>query len=111
MTQKKGVFGEERAAQTIRAPEYSAPIPDLLGYIPNSLKRLFTSLKWKSSEQSFASSPFLKCFATAGSGSGFLRHHFAVLPDVNWCAVGADEFFCCLAGTVQGAFRQRRPAP
>ena len=33
MTQKEGVFGEERAAQTIRAPEYSAPIPDLLGYL------------------------------------------------------------------------------
>jgi type III restriction enzyme len=33
MTRKEGVFGEERAAQTIRAPEYSAPIPDLLGYL------------------------------------------------------------------------------
>ena len=33
ITQKEGVFGEERAAQTIRAPEYSAPIPDLLGYL------------------------------------------------------------------------------
>jgi type III restriction enzyme len=28
MTQKEGVFGEERAAQTIRDPEYRAPIPD-----------------------------------------------------------------------------------
>ena len=33
MTQKEGVFGEERSAQTIRAPDYSAPIPDLLGYL------------------------------------------------------------------------------
>lgn len=33
MTRKEGVFGEERSAQTIRAPEYSAPIPDLLGYL------------------------------------------------------------------------------
>ena len=33
MSQKEGVFGEERAAQTIRAPDYSAPIPDLLGYL------------------------------------------------------------------------------
>ena len=33
MTQKEGVFGEERAAHTIRTPEYSAPIPDLLGYL------------------------------------------------------------------------------
>jgi type III restriction enzyme len=33
MSQKEGVFGEERAAQTIRAPEYRAPIPDLLGYL------------------------------------------------------------------------------
>lgn len=33
MTQKDGVFGEERSAQTIRAPQYSAPIPDLLGYL------------------------------------------------------------------------------
>ena len=33
MTQAEGVFGEERAAQTIRAPEYRAPIPDLLGYL------------------------------------------------------------------------------
>jgi type III restriction enzyme len=32
MTLKEGVFGEERAAQTIRA-EYSAPIPDLLGHL------------------------------------------------------------------------------
>ena len=38
-----------------------------LGYSPSFLKRLFTSLKWKSREQSFSSSPFLKCFATAGS--------------------------------------------
>ena len=30
---KKGVTIEERAAQTIRAPEYRAPIPDLLGYL------------------------------------------------------------------------------
>jgi len=30
MTQKDGVFGDERAAQTIRTPEYSAPIPDFL---------------------------------------------------------------------------------
>src|SRR5271157_3773914 len=34
---------------------------------PSFLNRLFTSLKWKSSEQSFSSSPGLKCFATAGS--------------------------------------------
>src|SRR6267154_6185098 len=34
---------------------------------PSFLNRLFTSLKWKSSEQSFSSSPFLKCFATSGS--------------------------------------------
>ena len=33
MTLKEGVFGQERAAQTIRAPEYRAPIPDLLGYL------------------------------------------------------------------------------
>jgi type III restriction enzyme len=33
MSQMEGVFGEERAAQTIRAPDYSAPIPDLLGYL------------------------------------------------------------------------------
>jgi len=33
MSQKEGVFGEERSAQTIRTPEYSAPIPDLLGYL------------------------------------------------------------------------------
>jgi type III restriction enzyme len=33
MTHHEGVFGEARAAQTIRAPEYSAPIPDLLGYL------------------------------------------------------------------------------
>jgi type III restriction enzyme len=33
MSQKEGVFGEERSAQTIRAPDYSAPIPDLLGYL------------------------------------------------------------------------------
>ena len=33
MTIKEGVFGQERAAQTIRAPEYRAPIPDLLGYL------------------------------------------------------------------------------
>jgi type III restriction enzyme len=33
MTQKEGVFGEERSAQTIRAPEHRAPIPDLLGYL------------------------------------------------------------------------------
>ena len=33
MSQKEGVFGEERSAQTIRAPEYRAPIPDLLGYL------------------------------------------------------------------------------
>jgi type III restriction enzyme len=33
ITQKEGVFGEERAAQTIRTPEYSAPIPDLIGYL------------------------------------------------------------------------------
>ena len=31
--EKKGVTIEERAAQTIRAPEYRAPIPDLLGYL------------------------------------------------------------------------------
>ena len=33
MSQKAGVYGEERAAQTIRAPEYRAPIPDLLGHL------------------------------------------------------------------------------
>jgi type III restriction enzyme len=33
MSQKEGVFGEERAAQIIRTPDYSAPIPDLLGYL------------------------------------------------------------------------------
>jgi type III restriction enzyme len=33
MTLKEGVFGQERAAQTIRAPEYRAPIPDLLGHL------------------------------------------------------------------------------
>ena len=33
MSRKEGVFGEERAAQTIREPEYSASIPDLLGYL------------------------------------------------------------------------------
>jgi len=33
MSQKEGVFGEERAAQTIRTPGHSAPIPDLLGYL------------------------------------------------------------------------------
>jgi type III restriction enzyme len=33
MSTTEGIFGEERAAQTIRAPEYSAPIPDLLGYL------------------------------------------------------------------------------
>jgi len=33
MTHREGVFGEARAAQTIRAPEYSSPIPDLLGYL------------------------------------------------------------------------------
>src|ERR1039458_6187743 len=32
---------------------------------PSFLNRLFTSLKWKSSEQSASSSPFLKCFATS----------------------------------------------
>lgn len=31
--EKKGVTIEERAAQTIRTPEYRAPIPDLLGYL------------------------------------------------------------------------------
>src|SRR5271157_3016189 len=34
---------------------------------PSFLNRLFTSFKWKSSEQSFSSSPFLKCLATSGS--------------------------------------------
>ena len=34
---------------------------------PSFLNRFFTSLKWNSSEQSFSSSPGLKCFATAGS--------------------------------------------
>src|SRR5664280_2097253 len=34
---------------------------------PSFLNRLFTSLKWKSSEQSFSNSPFLKYFATSGS--------------------------------------------
>jgi len=33
MTLKEGVFGQERSAQTIRAPEYRAPIPDLLGHL------------------------------------------------------------------------------
>ena len=33
MTQAECVFGQERAAQTIRVPEYKAPIPDLLGYL------------------------------------------------------------------------------
>jgi type III restriction enzyme len=33
MSPEEGVFGEERAAQTIRDPEYSAPIPDLLGHL------------------------------------------------------------------------------
>jgi type III restriction enzyme len=33
MTLKEGVFGKERSAQTIRAPEYCAPIPDLLGHL------------------------------------------------------------------------------
>jgi type III restriction enzyme len=33
MSRAEGVFGEERSAQTIRAPEYRAPIPDLLGYL------------------------------------------------------------------------------
>ena len=33
MSPEAGVFGEERAAQTIRDPEYSAPIPDLLGHL------------------------------------------------------------------------------
>ncbi|MFM2295094.1 MAG: hypothetical protein RLZZ350_1507 [Verrucomicrobiota bacterium] len=33
MSQKEGVFGAERAAQTIRAAEYNAPIPDLLGHL------------------------------------------------------------------------------
>ena len=33
MTLKEGVFGELRIPQTIRAAEYSAPIPDLLGYL------------------------------------------------------------------------------
>ena len=37
------------------------------GYNPSFLNRFFTSLKWKSSEQSFSSSPFLKCLATSGS--------------------------------------------
>jgi type III restriction enzyme len=31
--EKKGVTIEERAAQTIRTPEFRAPIPDLLGYL------------------------------------------------------------------------------
>lgn len=35
-------------------------------YNPSFLNRLFTSLKWKSNEQSFSSSPFLKCRATSG---------------------------------------------
>ena len=34
---------------------------------PSFLNRFFTSLRWKSREQSFSSSPLLKCFATAGS--------------------------------------------
>lgn len=33
MSSEQGVFGEERSAQTIRAPEYAAPIPDLLGHL------------------------------------------------------------------------------
>ncbi|MCU0770409.1 MAG: DEAD/DEAH box helicase family protein [Verrucomicrobia bacterium] len=33
LSAEQGVFGEERAAQTIRAPEYAAPIPDLLGHL------------------------------------------------------------------------------
>ena len=33
MSPQEGVFGEERAAQTIRDPGYSAPIPDLLGHL------------------------------------------------------------------------------
>src|SRR5207247_9301411 len=31
--EKKGVTIEERAAQRVRAPEYRAPIPDLLGHL------------------------------------------------------------------------------
>src|ERR1039458_9276323 len=41
---------------------------------PSFLNRLFTSLKWKSSEQSFSSSPFLKCSATAGSARRSEEH-------------------------------------
>ena len=33
MSKKEGVFGKERAAQTIRSADYSAPVPDLLGYL------------------------------------------------------------------------------
>jgi hypothetical protein len=32
----------------------------LKSYNPSFLNRLFTSLKWKSSEQSFSSSPFMR---------------------------------------------------
>ena len=33
LSQKEGVSGKERAAQTIRSADYSAPVPDLLGYL------------------------------------------------------------------------------
>ena len=42
------------------------------GYSPSFLNRLFTSLKWKSREQSFSSSPFLKCLATSGSACNWV---------------------------------------
>src|SRR5208283_5041824 len=75
-------------------------------YNPNFLNRLSTSLKWKSSEQSFSSSPGLKCFATSGSGSGFLGHHFAPTPNINRRAMGTGgltrDHACAPEGAAYG---------
>jgi len=42
-------------------------------------------------------------FATSGSGSGFLRRHFASAPDINRRAVGTGGFACGQARAPEGA--------
>ena len=59
----------------------------LVDYSPSFRNRFFTSLKWKSSEHSFSSSPVLKCLATSGSALSWLRKSASSRPACLACQV------------------------
>ena len=81
----------------------SAVALSLGNYSPSFLNRFFTSLKWNSREQSFSSSPFLKCFATSGSAAKLIQEIGVVAAGVfdfpGFHGVALDEFVGLLRGS------------